>query len=70
MAATSLSVARRGLVNLQMSFWALAVMASAFARNKITFLRFTGLPEYTDQVVAAISRVLAAFVENGLARPS
>ena len=45
-------------------------MASAFARNKITFLRFTGLPEYTDQVVAAISRVLAAFVENGLARPS
>jgi len=50
--------------------YAFFIMASAFARNKITFLRFTGLPEYTDQVVAAISRVLAAFVENGLARPS
>lgn len=46
--------------------YAVFIMASAFARNKITFLRFAGLTEYSEQDVAAIGRVLAAFVENGL----
>ena len=49
--------------------YAVFIMASAFARNKITFLRFAGLTEYAPEDVAAISRVLAAFVESGLGRP-
>lgn len=49
--------------------YAFFIMASAFSRNKITFLRFAGRSEYAEQDIDAISRVLAAFVANGLPQP-
>jgi hypothetical protein len=42
------------------------IMASAFARNRSTFLRLAGTDGYSPQDVAAISRVVADFVERGL----
>lgn len=55
----------RTMDNKVLSF-SLFIMASAFSRNKNTFLRFAGTTEYTPQDVATISRVVADFVENGL----
>jgi AcrR family transcriptional regulator len=52
--------------NTVLSF-SLFIMASAFSRNRNTFLRFAGQTEYTPQDIAAIARVVSGFVENGLA---
>lgn len=46
--------------------FSLFIMASAFSRNKNTFLRFAGATGYAPDDAAAISRVVAGFVENGL----
>ena len=42
------------------------IMASAFARNKHTFLRFAGQPDYAPADIEVIARVVAGFVEKGL----
>lgn len=46
--------------------FSLFIMASAFSRNKQTFLRFTGLEDYSSEIRAAIGRGVADFAENGL----
>lgn len=47
--------------------YSLFIMASAFSRNKSTFLRFTGKTGYEAEDIAAIARVVADFVQDGLA---
>jgi len=46
--------------------YTLFIMASAFARNKTTFLRFAGGTDYAPEDVARISRVVADFAARGL----
>lgn len=48
--------------------FSLFILASAFARNKNTFLHFSEAPAYTARDAAAIGRALAAFVTAGLTR--
>ncbi|KAF5036074.1 HTH-type transcriptional dual regulator CecR [anaerobic digester metagenome] len=48
--------------------FSLFIVASAFARNKNTFLHFSEATAYTAQDAAAIGRALAAFVTAGLTR--
>lgn len=46
--------------------FSLFIVASAFARNKNTFLHFTGADDYAVTDAARLGRVLAEFVANGL----
>jgi TetR/AcrR family transcriptional regulator, regulator of cefoperazone and chloramphenicol sensitivity len=47
--------------------FSLFIVASAFSRNKQTFLRFAGLADYSTEIRAIIGRVVADFAESGLA---
>lgn len=62
-AASGLEQASAG--NKALAF-SLFVMASAFARNRNTFLQFAASPGYAASDVAAIGQALADFVKNGL----
>lgn len=46
--------------------FSLFIMASAFSRNKNTFLRFAGQADYAPDDIAAIARVVSGFVARGL----
>ncbi len=57
----------RTLDNKVLSF-SIFIMASAFARNKNTFLHFAGSPDrYAPGDIETVSRVVAGFVKAGLA---
>lgn len=51
----------------QVLAFSLFIMASAFSRNKHTFLRFADQADYAQDDVATIARVVSGFVEKGLA---
>lgn len=55
-----------GSLDSQVLAFSLFIVASAFARNRNTFRRFSGLPDYTPEAMAAIGRAVAEFAEHGL----
>lgn len=65
--AAATGLAEKTLDNKILAF-SLFIMASAFARNRNTFLRFAQADAYGERDVATIGRVLADFVEKGLGR--